>query len=60
MMVDNKPYHIEIDGTLTVIENVNVERLGEQYKKINFEDDKDNMVVEKSQAYRELQNKVNG
>ena len=48
MMVDNKPYHIELDGTLTVIENVNVERLGDQYKKINFEDDKDNMVVEKS------------
>ena len=59
MLVDNKPYHIELDGTLTVIENVNVERLGDEYKKINFEDDKDNMVVEKSQAYRDLQNKVN-
>jgi hypothetical protein len=29
MMVDNKPYHIEIDGTLTVIENVNTEKLVE-------------------------------
>jgi len=58
MMVDNKPYHIELDGTLTIIENVNVERLGEQYKKINFEDDKSSMVIEKSQAYKELQDKV--
>ena len=36
MMVDNKAFHIELDGTLTIIENVNVEKLGEPYKKLKF------------------------
>ena len=47
-MVDNKPYHIELDGTLTIIENVNTDKLGEPYRKINFEDDISNTIVEKS------------
>lgn len=27
LQIDNKPYHIELDGTLTIIEGVNVEKL---------------------------------
>jgi hypothetical protein len=48
MLVDGKPYHIELDGTVTLIENVNTEKLGSTYNKLNFQDDKNNVTVEKS------------
>lgn len=39
-MVDNKPFHIELDGTITLIENINVDRLADPYKKLDFDDKK--------------------
>ena len=57
-MVDNQPYHIEMDGSVTVIENVNTEKLGPEFKKPDFKDNKSKMIVEKSEVYKDLQEKI--